>query len=556
MTNRPAKSLSKTPVSQEIFIGLIGPLGVPFDLVESATTEVLAQFNYKTFPIHLVALLQQQIEGLKTNVLDNPYDSSCKSKIQLGNEFRKVIKRNDAFTLLSLANIQRQRQLIAAEKGIEDVEITGERHAFIIRSLKTPEEVNTFRTVYGRHFVLFGIYETEVSRGKHLADRIKRSRATGKTQDFMPQALDLINTDRDETKQNPFGQHLAEAFSMADVFLNAANPEHVKQATIRVFDLLFGNPYLTPTKEEFGMFHAYAASLRSAQLGRQVGAAIASPNGEVRVVGCNEVPKAHGGCYWPDDSNDARDHIIGEDSNEQMKAQILQSLITSMQSMNWFKKEVKKQKPATLMQLAWRNPEVRTTMLMDIIDYGRAVHAEMSALLQAARLGVSVLGNRLFTTTFPCHNCAKHIVKAGISQVHYIEPYPKSLAVDLHSDSIDVDGNGNEKVNFIPFVGIAPRLFVELFNMRDIPRKSEGKIIAFVRGLSSYRFRTGSAAYFLQEHSTIVEFTNLLDSAKLNLVFNEPQNVKDNATTSSSAPRGFRTNNVVRRRSNKTRRDA
>jgi deoxycytidylate deaminase len=85
-----------------------------------------------------------------------------------------------------------------------------------------------------------------------------------------------------------------------------------------------------------------------------------------------------------------------------------------------------------------QNPSIRDSQLMDALEYGRAVHAEMSALCDAARCGCSVKGAILYCTTFPCHMCAKHIVAAGIAKVVFLEPYPKSLAFDLHADSIQV----------------------------------------------------------------------------------------------------------------------
>lgn len=74
---------------------------------------------------------------------------------------------------------------------------------------------------------------------------------------------------------------------------------------------------------------------------------------------------------------------------------------------------------------------------MNVIEFGRDAHAEMEAIL-AARAGISVKGRDLYSTTFPCHNCAKLIISAGINRVVYIEPYPKSLAIELHGDSISV----------------------------------------------------------------------------------------------------------------------
>lgn len=63
-------------------------------------------------------------------------------------------------------------------------------------------------------------------------------------------------------------------------------------------------------------------------------------------------------------------------------------------------------------------------------------------------------GATLYSTTFPCHNCARHIVGAGIARVVFVEPYTKSRAEQLHSDSIAIaEADPDEKkVVFDPFV--------------------------------------------------------------------------------------------------------
>jgi len=43
---------------------------------------------------------------------------------------------------------------------------------------------------------------------------------------------------------------------------------------------------------------------------------------------------------------------------------------------------------------------------------------------------------------FPCHYCEGQIVSGGVDEVQFIEPYPKSLAIDLHDDSIVVEASG------------------------------------------------------------------------------------------------------------------
>lgn len=87
-----------------------------------------------------------------------------------------------------------------------------------------------------------------------------------------------------------------------------------------------------------------------------------------------------------------------------------------------------------------------------------------------------VRGATLYTTTFPCHLCAKHIIAAGLDRVVYVEPYPKSKAKNFYSDSIAADPvrPTQGSVVFESFVGIAPRQYLELFEMRDANcRKSE-----------------------------------------------------------------------------------
>jgi deoxycytidylate deaminase len=85
---------------------------------------------------------------------------------------------------------------------------------------------------------------------------------------------------------------------------------------------------------------------------------------------------------------------------------------------------------------------LRRTRIGSLLEFSRAVHAEMDALLSAARQGISPVGTRLFVTTFPCHYCARHLVTAGVDEVQYIEPYPKSQALELHDDAIQVQVDG------------------------------------------------------------------------------------------------------------------
>ncbi len=54
----------------------------------------------------------------------------------------------------------------------------------------------------------------------------------------------------------------------------------------------------------------------------------------------------------------------------------------------------------------------------------RGVHAEINCIIQAAIHGTSIKGNTiLYSTTFPCMNCLKLIINAGIKKLFYKEGY-------------------------------------------------------------------------------------------------------------------------------------
>ncbi len=81
----------------------------------------------------------------------------------------------------------------------------------------------------------------------------------------------------------------------------------------------------------------------------------------------------------------------------------------------------------------------------------------------------------MYTTTFPCHECARHIVAAGIAEVIYLEPYPKSGIKYLFHDSIDVDPTAidDKRVAFHTFVGVAPPRYLEFFTVGTRDRKND-----------------------------------------------------------------------------------
>lgn len=64
-----------------------------------------------------------------------------------------------------------------------------------------------------------------------------------------------------------------------------------------------------------------------------------------------------------------------------------------------------------------------------------AIHAEQNAIIQAAKLGVSIDGATLYCTHQPCSVCAKMIINAGIRRVVYQEGYPDSFSLDIFEEA-------------------------------------------------------------------------------------------------------------------------
>lgn len=125
--------------------------------------------------------------------------------------------------------------------------------------------------------------------------------------------------------------------------------------------------------------------------------------------------------------------------------------------------------------------------MMDALEYGRVSHAEMNAIVDAARMGRSTKDAYLYCTTFPCHMCAKQIISAGIAKVIFLEPYPKSLVSELHADAVVVENSDRGSyadfpaVSFEHFYGITPRRYREFFE-RAARKNESGDFEEYVAG--------------------------------------------------------------------------
>lgn len=53
----------------------------------------------------------------------------------------------------------------------------------------------------------------------------------------------------------------------------------------------------------------------------------------------------------------------------------------------------------------------------------RTIHAEMNAILQCAKFGAATEGAAIYVTHFPCLQCTKMLIQAGIKTINYLKDY-------------------------------------------------------------------------------------------------------------------------------------
>ncbi|MDR1151072.1 MAG: hypothetical protein LBK72_01115, partial [Bifidobacteriaceae bacterium] len=392
------------------------------------------------------------------------------------------------------------------------------------------------RWLYGSRFFLLGVYESFSVRQARLTKAFTKPLSTQDRETLATQqAEEIINIDRGKlhTLYNDEAcLDITATFHHADLFLDLENspdakipsPNNWKSQTERFLQQVFGYPYGSPTVAELGMSAAYAAARRSVQLGRSVGAAIVSPHGQILSTGWNEVPVPGGGVADHNNSPHLREHkgTPAVDPADARKLDAIRDFLAALfvqnspdftrqpgepesagvEEFNNARRQLSDAKP-TSVTMDWLDslrtatshigsptiddikplalvPAVRKTRLFNLIEFGATVHAEMAAITGAARHGIAIQGQAMYVTTFPCHECARNIVAAGISRVVYIEPYSKSLAWSLYPQQIlflsaDTKGSSgsrqNDLVVFEQFTGISPSRHAELFS--PVKRKDD-----------------------------------------------------------------------------------
>ncbi|VAW57653.1 deoxycytidylate deaminase-related protein [hydrothermal vent metagenome] len=451
--------------SKELVIAFSGAVGCGLQKSVEAAKEVLLAEAYEIKEIKVSDLIRKAVKIARIDVdLD---DKNGKKRIILlqkaGNELRSKFNNEilAGLVVTEISTYRKEKQLDRSDGGLS--EYIPPKIAYLVNQLKHPDEVELLKIIYGDLFYLIGVLASENIRKATLIDE-----GLGEVD-----AAEVMDNDRKQDISH--GQQLEKTLLLADFFIrdNHSNNKILAKQLERFIQLMHGYNGITPTHDEFGMYTAYSASLKSSCLSRQVGASITSKQGIIIATGCNDVPKSKGGLYTERDNPDNRCINKGLCSNDKYKDKLC-SEISQILSKELDMDIGKTNKIADKIK--------DNSRLKDLIEFSRSVHAEMDAIISVAREGgASIQGSALFTTTFPCHNCARHIIASGIETVVYIEPYEKSLALQLHGDDISYDPSETEnktnKVIFLHFEGVSPRQYMSFFCSKGDKKDSKGKVI-------------------------------------------------------------------------------
>lgn len=447
--------------SQELIIGLCGAVGSGVKKLKESVISELKAVGYKVCHIRLSHLIADT-QGEDAQKIKELTGFERYQRLQdLGDELRHsgvnnvtVIAEMAIREIVTLRNAEFKDE--TTKSGLAK---TKKKVAYVIDQIKNPAEVELFRTVYRNNFYLIGLLRNQEERIQNLRDEPMS----------VEQANILIERDRSTKDQDgkslDSGQQVEKTLYLSDYFIKNIDQLIDINASVRRFlKLVHGVGNLTPTQDETGIFTAHSAAFRSACLSRQVGSCIMDDDGNILATGCNDVPKAGGGLYNSNSKLDMRCYNRSTCFNDKHK-DILSKEIEQLLN------KLGVNDPAFIAKKIMADTKAKS-----IIEYSRAIHAEMDSIMALARNpNLSSVDKIMYCTTFPCHNCARHIVAAGIKKVIYIEPYEKSLALDLHNDAITKsDNDNNEKVIFCNFEGVSPSRYESFFKMSR-ERKEGGR---------------------------------------------------------------------------------
>ncbi len=429
------------PYRPDLVFALVIPAGTPTRRLFESLDSGLRGYGYAPEWIRMSEILREFAERDGKSVPAAPEHARIQALQRLGDEY--CAQANDAAAVALGALVEMGARRAAAEPVA-----VPRPTAWILNSLKRDDEVRQLRQIYGDHVVVIGAQASRQTRKRTLTERIA-PKVPSKDDDHIEATIDqLLAVDLDSDKGR-FGQNILETFPMADCFVSCDDhderPPTTEVEVMRVLDLLFANPEASiPSVDEYGMYLATAAAARSPELGRKVGAALLVGD-SVASLGANSHPMTPTQSPHFDRSKLdlsrlaldtlqrlARAGVLSDDARVELNGEGADAYVQGL-----------------------LGGELKESEMAALTEFQVPVHAEMAALLDALKQGKSVEGGTVYVTAYPCHGCARHILRAGLNVV-YLDPYPKSRAAAMYGRDV--------ADRFSPFTGVAPSRYLQWFS--------------------------------------------------------------------------------------------
>jgi hypothetical protein len=128
----------------ELFIALVAAVGTDVGMVGEEVGVELAEYGYAVHPLRLSEYLAEEAGE---DFRDKKLDEQLWDAMTAGDELRASWNRSDALALHAISDIVATREELSPP--LEEDEQPGylDRHAFVLRSLKTPDELETLRAI-------------------------------------------------------------------------------------------------------------------------------------------------------------------------------------------------------------------------------------------------------------------------------------------------------------------------------------------------------------------------------------------------------------------------
>lgn len=367
---------------------------------------------------------------------------------------RKRPKRGDLQALGNSIRRDVQDPGALAHMAIESLEAgDGEIAHIVIDGIRNVGEIETLRERFGHNFYLVALECPTSERFERLAAIYKGG------EKGLAQFTRDNEADRDQ--ENSFGQQVALCVDLADVLVinnNDVTLTSLRKKLLEYVNVITGEKPRYATATETLMNFAYSAAHGSKCLKRQVGAVIvAAPPGAMGDVigqGFNENPRPTLPCV--------EEPKYGADMTHLIPGRCYRDIVRHESLAGLSREKVKCPSCGARMETPSEDPpwecsrcgvNLETYFWPErAMTFCTAIHAEVAALLAAGR---EAHGATLYTTTYPCFQCAEKITQVGISAIVFTEPYPDVRA----AERLDIAG-----IDTIRFEGVRSGRFDEIFS--------------------------------------------------------------------------------------------